>query len=336
MADARGARRRARTPRCSSRPRREHARPARAEKLLREGLARAPADSPLRAALARRLRRDRHAATRRWRLPRRRVAEAPGDAAALARPARDASRARPLARGLDGGREGEGAGHAAAARDARDAGARRRRSRRACASWPPSPPTPRSAPATLKRRCGRSSPGTAGERRAAPRWGASRPTQPPRRSWPRPGAGAAARGRPGRPARLDARAGHGRRPRWSALAACRRPRALEAFDRPLLVAVMGEFNAGKSSFVNALCGAEVAPTGVTPTTATINVLRYGDRAGSARRLPRRQRASRCAAADVAALLAALRDEEARADPVWSRSSCPSRPFAGSRSSTRRG
>ena len=46
-------------------------------------------------------------------------------------------------------------------------------------------------------------------------------------------------------------------------------RALEAFDRPLLVAVMGEFNAGKSSFVNALVGEEVAPTGVTPTTATV-------------------------------------------------------------------
>jgi tetratricopeptide (TPR) repeat protein/GTP-binding protein EngB required for normal cell division len=52
-------------------------------------------------------------------------------------------------------------------------------------------------------------------------------------------------------------------------------RAVEAFDRPLLVAVMGEFNAGKSSFVNALVGDEVAPTGVTPTTATVNVLRHG-------------------------------------------------------------
>jgi GTP-binding protein EngB required for normal cell division/Flp pilus assembly protein TadD len=52
-------------------------------------------------------------------------------------------------------------------------------------------------------------------------------------------------------------------------------RADEALDRPLLVAVMGEFNAGKSSFVNALCGAEIARVGVTPTTATINVLRFG-------------------------------------------------------------
>jgi tetratricopeptide (TPR) repeat protein len=54
-------------------------------------------------------------------------------------------------------------------------------------------------------------------------------------------------------------------------------RAVEAFDRPLLVAVMGEFNAGKSSFVNALCGEVVAEVGVTPTTATINVLRFGPR-----------------------------------------------------------
>ncbi len=51
--------------------------------------------------------------------------------------------------------------------------------------------------------------------------------------------------------------------------------AVAAFDRPLMVAVMGEFNAGKSSFVNALIGADVAPVGITPTTATINVFSYG-------------------------------------------------------------
>jgi len=56
-------------------------------------------------------------------------------------------------------------------------------------------------------------------------------------------------------------------------------RAAEALDRPLLVAVMGEFNAGKSSFVNALCGAEIARVGVTPTTATINLLRFGPPGG---------------------------------------------------------
>jgi len=46
-------------------------------------------------------------------------------------------------------------------------------------------------------------------------------------------------------------------------------------DRPLQLAVMGEFNAGKSTFINALIGEEVAPMGVTPTTATLNVLKYG-------------------------------------------------------------
>ena len=56
-------------------------------------------------------------------------------------------------------------------------------------------------------------------------------------------------------------------------------RAVEAFDRPLLIAVMGEFNTGKSSFVNALAGELVAPVGATPTTATINVLRHGPGGG---------------------------------------------------------
>lgn len=51
--------------------------------------------------------------------------------------------------------------------------------------------------------------------------------------------------------------------------------AVADFDRPLLVTVMGEFSSGKSSFVNAFIGDEVAPTGITPTTATINVVKYG-------------------------------------------------------------
>jgi len=46
-------------------------------------------------------------------------------------------------------------------------------------------------------------------------------------------------------------------------------------DRPLRLAVMGEFNAGKSTFINAWIGEEVAPMGVTPTTATLNLLSYG-------------------------------------------------------------
>ncbi len=87
-------------------------------------------------------------------------------------------------------------------------------------------------------------------------------------------------------------------------------RAAEAFDRPLLIAVMGEFNAGKSSFVNALAGAEVAPTGVTPTTATINVLRYG--ATPEARVVHHDGTTRAiAAVDIAAFLASLRDADAR-------------------------
>lgn len=41
--------------------------------------------------------------------------------------------------------------------------------------------------------------------------------------------------------------------------------------------VLGEFNHGKSSFVNALLGAEVLPTGITPTTASLNHVVYGDK-----------------------------------------------------------
>jgi small GTP-binding protein len=43
-------------------------------------------------------------------------------------------------------------------------------------------------------------------------------------------------------------------------------------EGPLRVAVVGEFNAGKSSFVNALLGEPVAATGVLPTTATLHRL----------------------------------------------------------------
>ena len=44
--------------------------------------------------------------------------------------------------------------------------------------------------------------------------------------------------------------------------------------RPLRLAIVGEFNAGKSTFINALVGQEIAPTGVLPTTATLHHLRY--------------------------------------------------------------
>src|SRR5512147_3020141 len=38
--------------------------------------------------------------------------------------------------------------------------------------------------------------------------------------------------------------------------------------------VLGEFNHGKSTFVNALLGADILPAGITPTTAAINHVVY--------------------------------------------------------------
>jgi small GTP-binding protein len=46
-------------------------------------------------------------------------------------------------------------------------------------------------------------------------------------------------------------------------------------DRFHLV-VVGEFNHGKTTFVNALLGQQVLPVGVTPTTATIHHIKYAD------------------------------------------------------------
>ncbi|MCA9833540.1 MAG: dynamin family protein [Thermomicrobiales bacterium] len=52
--------------------------------------------------------------------------------------------------------------------------------------------------------------------------------------------------------------------------------AVEQLDELFLLVIVGEFNAGKSAFINALVGQMVMPEGVTPTTAVINLLRYGD------------------------------------------------------------
>ncbi|WP_291426815.1 dynamin family protein [Deinococcus sp.] len=55
--------------------------------------------------------------------------------------------------------------------------------------------------------------------------------------------------------------------------------AMATLDETFLLVVVGEFNAGKSSFVNALLGAKVLPEGVTPTTDRIYVLVHGDTPG---------------------------------------------------------
>jgi len=49
----------------------------------------------------------------------------------------------------------------------------------------------------------------------------------------------------------------------------------ESLDLPLLVTIMGEFNTGKSTFINSFIGENVAPMGIRPTTATINYLKFG-------------------------------------------------------------
>ncbi len=51
---------------------------------------------------------------------------------------------------------------------------------------------------------------------------------------------------------------------------------LQHLDELFLLVIVGEFNAGKSTFVNALLGASILPEGVTPTTDRITLLRYGD------------------------------------------------------------
>jgi small GTP-binding protein len=53
-------------------------------------------------------------------------------------------------------------------------------------------------------------------------------------------------------------------------------RSIDQLDELFLLVIIGEFNSGKSAFINALVGSKVAEEGVTPTTAQINILQYGD------------------------------------------------------------
>lgn len=54
--------------------------------------------------------------------------------------------------------------------------------------------------------------------------------------------------------------------------------AIANLDELFLLVIAGEFNSGKSSFINALLGERVAAEGVTPTTDRITLLRYGSEA----------------------------------------------------------
>jgi small GTP-binding protein len=53
-------------------------------------------------------------------------------------------------------------------------------------------------------------------------------------------------------------------------------RSIQQLDEFFLLVVVGEFNAGKSAFINALLGKPVLKEGVTPTTTQVNILRYGE------------------------------------------------------------
>jgi small GTP-binding protein len=52
-------------------------------------------------------------------------------------------------------------------------------------------------------------------------------------------------------------------------------RSVRQLDELFLLVVVGEFNAGKSAFINALLGKTVLEEGVTPTTSRIGLIRHG-------------------------------------------------------------
>jgi small GTP-binding protein len=52
-------------------------------------------------------------------------------------------------------------------------------------------------------------------------------------------------------------------------------RSLRQLDELFLLVVVGEFNAGKSAFINALLGQRVLEEGVTPTTSRIGLIKHG-------------------------------------------------------------
>jgi len=53
-------------------------------------------------------------------------------------------------------------------------------------------------------------------------------------------------------------------------------RSIRQLDELFLLVVAGEFNSGKSTFINALLGTRLLEEGVTPTTSRIHVLVHGD------------------------------------------------------------
>ncbi len=52
--------------------------------------------------------------------------------------------------------------------------------------------------------------------------------------------------------------------------------AIDQLEELFLLVIVGEFNAGKSAFINALLGQRLLKEGVTPTTTQINIIRFGE------------------------------------------------------------
>jgi small GTP-binding protein len=52
--------------------------------------------------------------------------------------------------------------------------------------------------------------------------------------------------------------------------------SIRQLDELFLLVVVGEFNSGKSAFINALLGQKLLKEGVTPTTTQINLVRFGE------------------------------------------------------------
>lgn len=56
-------------------------------------------------------------------------------------------------------------------------------------------------------------------------------------------------------------------------------RLLQDIDKPMKVAIIGQFSSGKSTFLNALLGKEILPSGITPVTAKVCEITYGEEVG---------------------------------------------------------
>jgi small GTP-binding protein len=56
--------------------------------------------------------------------------------------------------------------------------------------------------------------------------------------------------------------------------------SIQQLEEIFLLVIVGEFNAGKSAFINALLGQKLLKEGVTPTTTQINLLHYGENSES--------------------------------------------------------